>query len=1117
MPGPFAPAFTGTTAFSPPVAEKSALEGLASTANNVFSNISTIGKNYVAAQATSKPSYTQIKDERNLSALAALTTRLEEAAQIKGQNSRAGAAIQKSALTEYFLAGGENNAQLKAIQEQYQLPGMVLGKSAEDQHTAALASAPQFNPILATVLVQNERDHKSDPSVPLLSADEARQQALASTQTYLSNKQTVDNIETANAAQWTLMAPAVASMAQQEFGVPVNALKTAIARGDKIDPESLAQLGAQAGIRIAEITAKRGAGVTDDQFEAVIAPYKQMEALVNVLKGKTAAAQAALLSNISTDVNRLPKTPDIQKLALHNSKVIENLAPELDLLAMLPELYATSEERTTWFSKTPEQKKKDEDKVGAGAKFANVPLPDMTPQQRLQYDDLLTNTFAAMDRMFEGGRFVSEKRLGDLFGKGLQSNLSTVANSQPQLAIAMADKALGVLTRQEAVGTAHLTSLGNNRMGLLYWDTRSNSVKISADKVASWFEGRTVGRGMGRPPLTKVQKAEQTIQLTEGLSDALKQFGGDPIALLEDEGRSITNPLVREFLTSDIALDMRNKAGEIRGTIRALEAVTVHRRRLVNQRASFAANEWDGPAIASDNPEAFEGPYPGAGQPSAADTVPTGAFIEDAKAQIKAHEGLRFEAYPDGKSFSVGYGHNGVPEGTKITQQQADAYFEKDFSQKLAAARKAIPKFDDLTDELKIEIVQGFFRGDLSGSPKTLALINQGKFAEASEEFLNNKEYRSPDTTQGVKRRMERISDALALEAGVPVSRPKGQGGILGLGGFPETEGAPLGERAVGKVGSTLGSIVSPANADTVRTDAAQGRLEDQVAQAVTDNPEQFNLENLGTPTGDTPVPQARQGGFDNTPVPQPRPGFDSQGNEVFDGTTGSTPIPRDNLGDISSGSKAGSIVVPPKKKGGTHVTIETTGERKSILESFLPNVSANQYQFVSDLVSNQLGLDPVQKSEDFFSASEIMALKDAVVASRGKSRTKGKIAYANYKTHTDGVWYSEKIGSFDDENLAADYSVKTVLGRANWHVDERGHVIVVDKYDFGDAAKFQKKFKTPFAKLEHLVDVYRNMDNLKLGSYGLLKTIAHLYGSTEDKPGDTFRIDLGPLEDMGQ
>lgn len=41
MPGPFAPAFTGTTAFSPPVAEKSALEGLSTTANNVFSNIGT--------------------------------------------------------------------------------------------------------------------------------------------------------------------------------------------------------------------------------------------------------------------------------------------------------------------------------------------------------------------------------------------------------------------------------------------------------------------------------------------------------------------------------------------------------------------------------------------------------------------------------------------------------------------------------------------------------------------------------------------------------------------------------------------------------------------------------------------------------------------------------------------------------------------------------------------------------------------------------------------------------------------------------------------------------------------------------------------------------------------
>ena len=45
---------------------------------------------------------------------------------------------------------------------------------------------------------------------------------------------------------------------------------------------------------------------------------------------------------------------------------------------------------------------------------------------------------------------------------------------------------------------------------------------------------------------------------------------------------------------------------------------------------------------------------------------------------IKSFEGLRLEAYPDGASYSVGYGHNGVAAGTRITREEADALFDAD-------------------------------------------------------------------------------------------------------------------------------------------------------------------------------------------------------------------------------------------------------------------------------------------------------------------------------------------------------------------------------------------------------------------------------------------------------
>ena len=154
----------------------------------------------------------------------------------------------------------------------------------------------------------------------------------------------------------------------------------------------------------------------------------------------------------------------------------------------------------------------------------------------------------------------------------------------------------------------------------------------------------------------------------------------------------------------------------------------------------------------------------GAGTLDNGNEATNGNWTESAKAAIKKHEGKRLEAYPDKGGYSIGHGHFGVLKNAKITDEQAERYFEEDFQAKVAAARKAIPKFDSLSNELKAEITQGFFRGDLSGSPKALALINEGKFSEAAVEFLDNNEYRNPDTARGVKNRMLLIANALELE-----------------------------------------------------------------------------------------------------------------------------------------------------------------------------------------------------------------------------------------------------------------------------------------------------------------------------------------------------------------
>ena len=54
-----------------------------------------------------------------------------------------------------------------------------------------------------------------------------------------------------------------------------------------------------------------------------------------------------------------------------------------------------------------------------------------------------------------------------------------------------------------------------------------------------------------------------------------------------------------------------------------------------------------------------------------------------------------------------------------------------------------------------------WYRGSLSGSPKTIRLINEGNYKEASKEFLDNDEYRDPKTASGIKKRMEATAKAL--------------------------------------------------------------------------------------------------------------------------------------------------------------------------------------------------------------------------------------------------------------------------------------------------------------------------------------------------------------------
>jgi len=127
-----------------------------------------------------------------------------------------------------------------------------------------------------------------------------------------------------------------------------------------------------------------------------------------------------------------------------------------------------------------------------------------------------------------------------------------------------------------------------------------------------------------------------------------------------------------------------------------------------------------------------------------------------------------YKAVKDEKFLTYGYGHYGkdVKPNQKINKEEALDLLEKDILKRLPSIRSAIPSFDKLSEELRVEIAQSWFRGGMSGSPATIKLINQGKFKAAATEFLDNKEYLTAEQRgrSGIIPRMDAVANALKSE-----------------------------------------------------------------------------------------------------------------------------------------------------------------------------------------------------------------------------------------------------------------------------------------------------------------------------------------------------------------
>ena len=132
---------------------------------------------------------------------------------------------------------------------------------------------------------------------------------------------------------------------------------------------------------------------------------------------------------------------------------------------------------------------------------------------------------------------------------------------------------------------------------------------------------------------------------------------------------------------------------------------------------------------------------------------------------IQDKEGFRGTAYKPVSSeehYTIGWGNYSpdVQAGDTITREEADIQLQKNIDDRLVQIRQAIPEFDNLPLEARQHLLGSWFRGSLSGSPKTISLINEGRFEEASQEFLDNDEYRTT-SLGGVKTRMNDTANAI--------------------------------------------------------------------------------------------------------------------------------------------------------------------------------------------------------------------------------------------------------------------------------------------------------------------------------------------------------------------
>lgn len=130
--------------------------------------------------------------------------------------------------------------------------------------------------------------------------------------------------------------------------------------------------------------------------------------------------------------------------------------------------------------------------------------------------------------------------------------------------------------------------------------------------------------------------------------------------------------------------------------------------------------------------------------------------LSELESRLVVDEGYSPDVYADSKgNLTTGVGQTG---------KFMDGSFKEAVATKVQAAKRLVPKFDELPVDIQYSILQAVYRGDAKADHDWISDINAGKFSDAAAELLDHKSYKQlkrRGVNNGVTRRLESASRSL--------------------------------------------------------------------------------------------------------------------------------------------------------------------------------------------------------------------------------------------------------------------------------------------------------------------------------------------------------------------